>query len=628
MLLLFASAIMASVAYAWPEDLLKWATIVFEGRTAHPQLYDKAVAITFQHNKGLNRMAMISLEKGGMPDPIYQENQRVFSGLNKKFTRQAAADVGMKARLQVKKPGEVEIFKHGTDTDVIVESGKPGKKITLKNVKETEVAYQRRVKNFLKKNGVEPPLGIIDTDTDFMPNSKDTTPDEFRKINKYINKNGGTAYESPGAAEVEAKMRTKGATLKIGETGEYVSEMTRLIGKKLKYADMLDYEARVLAKFQPLRAMELQAEAQLARSQVGKYIQRIDDVNRAVAKQHGITLKPNKSPFWKAVKKVNKVRGVESATEAATVSALGKYGANKALTSYAKTLAKIAAIGKANLSVTSRQIAETVAHLPPAAQGVFIQSLRNSAGDDVARAINAKLREVNEASRAAARKAASQGKLQRGLKVLGAVMIVHDGYGRIKAAWHAKPEDKPQVALEEGGSFVAGTAGAMSGGFLGGVAAGVLLGSWLPVAGPIIGGIVGGVSGYIAGNYAGRAAGRETATLLGINQQAHLPVILKAGQKLYDGLLKRGVPEKIAKAAAQGLIQGPHKDFQKLMGFIRQKYGKSRAYVSVHHNQKDWYCTNRPVIELDTDMSDLIREETARRNKIRKFFGLPPIQTE
>jgi hypothetical protein len=71
-------------------------------------------------------------------------------------------------------------------------------------IKKTESTYQKLVKEFMKEGGVEPPKGKVDTQTDFMPKPSDTTPKEFTKITKHINESGGTAYESPHAAEIEA----------------------------------------------------------------------------------------------------------------------------------------------------------------------------------------------------------------------------------------------------------------------------------------------------------------------------------------------------------------------------------------------------------------------------------------
>ncbi len=45
---------------------------------------------------------------------------------------------------------------------------------------------------------------------------------------------------------------------------------------------------------------------------------------------------------------------------------------------------------------------------------------------------------------------------------------------------------------------------------------------------------------------------------------------------------------------------------------------RSRAYVSVHHDQKDWYCTNRPVIESSVDLSRLINIKSTGRSKTSK----------
>ncbi len=87
---------------------------------------------------------------------------------------------------------------------------------------------------------------------------------------------------------------------------------------------------------------------------------------------------------------------------------------------------------------------------------------------------------------------------------------------------------------------------------------------------------------------------------------------------LYRRLRQAGVSSKRALEAVNDWEEGK---FTKLKKLFREK--KGGTFVSVHRHQKDWYCTNRPVISSDAAMTEMINEEIDRRNIFRSLFGLP-----
>lgn len=68
------------------------------------------------------------------------------------------------------------------------------------------------------------------------------------------------------------------------------------------------------------------------------------------------------------------------------------------------------------------------------------------------------------------------------------------------------------------------------------------------------------------------------------------------------------------------------KDFEEIIKSLKFEKGKGKQkFISVRKQQKDWYCTNKPVISSPVSMSEMINQEIARKNKIRSAFGLPAI---
>lgn len=322
----------------------------------------KQEALVFQYNKELNMMAI----RGQLPPEVYQRNQHLFDTVNKGLVHDAAKEAGLVAKTQAAKPGAGETFNPGTDTDIIMESGPSGRKITADQIEATEKAYQEKAKEYLRESGVEPP-DKVNTDTDFMPHPDHTTPEEFTRINEGINQRGGTAYESPSAARVEAQMRTTPMPdLGINETGAYVSEMKKLADHKIKHADDLASEARKLKYRDPVKAKALEAEAQLLRSQASKYIDRINTVTKVVAKQNGVTPPAGRGDsLTEAGKTITKQgRGTGSKDAADVIGEYGSIKMNSKVNDYTDTLAKIAAKDPSKAAAAQQQIAEQIKDMP------------------------------------------------------------------------------------------------------------------------------------------------------------------------------------------------------------------------------------------------------------------------
>lgn len=337
-------------------------------------------ALVVFKNRQINQMSL----RGKISDAAYQAAQKHFSTVNGTLIKDAATEAGLKANLQPNKGGK---FNSGTDTDVLVEGLERGKKINLDNIKATEDAYQKNLRRYLQRRGIDAPPGKINTDTDFMPTRNSVSDTEFRRINQHINANGGTAYVRPGAAEVEFQMRTEtsnpGQKLKLADTGEYISEMHDLAGHKFELAHELELRAKQLSVSNPEAAEALISDAQLLRSQGAKYLQRMDNVSESLARQHG--LPATKSPtdalgrvlsrdsLDNAVFNIgDKGRGVATAGDASMVGELGELGIGKGLLNYSKTLAQLAASEPSSLQQIQLILAEQAASLSPSMREALI----------------------------------------------------------------------------------------------------------------------------------------------------------------------------------------------------------------------------------------------------------------
>ena len=337
-------------------------------------------ALVFMHNKDLNLMAM----QGRIPPEVYQVNQNFFEMVNKGFVKDAAAQSGLVAKTQAPKPGSSDTFNPGTDTDIIVEKKPGAPDITEAQIVKTEKAYQDKVREYLKNSGVDPPDGKINTDTDFMPHPDHTTADEFTKINEGINKRGGTAYENPKAAKVEAQMRPTGGKgipeLDIADTGAYVTEMQNLANHKIDAAAKLEADAAAIRKSNPAGASKLDAEAQLLRSQASKYIDRIDKVTDIITKQNGLPQgrpKPNDS-LTEAGAMIGQGRGTASKAGADVIGDVGTLAVNRGVKDYAETLSRLAAKDPSKAAAAQKQIAQQIKHMSPEMREQYVRKAKEA----------------------------------------------------------------------------------------------------------------------------------------------------------------------------------------------------------------------------------------------------------
>lgn len=378
---LILTASFPSEAFSWTPEVIEAAHAVANGSATPRQ-----EAIAFQNNKAINQMALM----GEIPKDVYDANQSAFEKINDRFVKDAAAENGLKANLQQKNPDDP--IKPGTDTDVLVERGTSKKPITSKQIKDTVESYNRKVEKFLQERQVSPTAQenwARRTDTDFMPVPSHTTADEFARIAAETNQRGGTMYTDPRAAEIEARLRS-GATIDVRDSANYVGEMQRLANEKLSQADDLDSQARESRRSAPLDegpAKALEAEAQLRRSQAGKYVERIDKVGKRLAEQHGVAAFKPQGPAAESVAAVSHERGPQTARQAADVGALGAHSLANSTRGYVQTLAEIVKAHPGSAEAAQQAIARGAANLSPFQKGELLDYLKKMISDEFARGV-------------------------------------------------------------------------------------------------------------------------------------------------------------------------------------------------------------------------------------------------
>lgn len=80
--------------------------------------------------------------------------------------------------------------------------------------------------------------------------------------------------------------------------------------------------------------------------------------------------------------------------------------------------------------------------------------------------------------------------------------------------------------------------------------------------------------------------------------------------RLFQRLLKAGIPPRDALHAINDYFGG--QDSSKLRKiFHRVKAKNHGGYVTSHHSQKDWYCTNRPEINAPVALPPIINRGPA-----------------
>jgi hypothetical protein len=290
-LAVFVLQVFCGNLYAYWEELIEATRTVARGPGAPG--FDEALRKTFRYNDIVNDMGL----DGTIDNHTYQQNQQQFQKLNDHFSRQAARDAGLSLTKQTKTSSG---YKPGTDTDNLVGRGKSGRDVTLADIQKARNSYNSRVERFLGTEDIRKGTDWAKkTDTDFMPKTDSTK--EFTKINRWINKKGGTAYESPAAADLEARMRNAQVNnqpfkVSVSEATKYQWEMDRQISHKTHQAARYEKALEYLQKRGPappgstreLLIKRFKAEYQKTNHQIAKYLTRKNAMTNAVAESYGV----------------------------------------------------------------------------------------------------------------------------------------------------------------------------------------------------------------------------------------------------------------------------------------------------------------------------------------------------
>ncbi|MEM7069631.1 MAG: hypothetical protein AAF478_12190 [Pseudomonadota bacterium] len=225
-------------------------------------------ALLFANNDVINAAGI----NGTIPDDVYQKAQGSYASINEKFAADSAKAAG--AEFTVQKSSS-QTYVPGTDSDYIT-------KVESKNqISKMQDGYNRRVNEYLKKNGV--PQGEKwhnKLDVDFMADpAKITDPNEFREIAKLNN----DAYKNRYAAEYERLSRAGGGKIGPEHVNGYMNEMNDFARKKGGKVD------EILAKpASHLSNPKNRAELFQAMAQEQKYTSRMESLDDFLRAQEGL----------------------------------------------------------------------------------------------------------------------------------------------------------------------------------------------------------------------------------------------------------------------------------------------------------------------------------------------------
>ncbi|MCD6533918.1 MAG: hypothetical protein J7L25_07570, partial [Deltaproteobacteria bacterium] len=448
----------------------------------------------------------------------------------------------------VKVPKCPENINPAADIDAIGTVRKSGQKITLKKMKTVWNNYQTNLRNFCKSKGYKPPTGLLNSKVvDAMPNVKCTDPRDFTQINIEINKRGGSAYIRPDAVRAELKIAL-GKKLSLTEASAYQSEMM----------EKAEEQFRLAKKSSSI------AEKQIYNSRAAKYFKRGRNACKNVKGEGQIH---HATGIDAAIDEINLAgRGPQTRLAAIKIAGLEKQLLQKASIEFIESMmsaAKASGPGSTAAASAANNIALELQRLSPSEANVMINQLENRLGSKYAKDVVAKARKIRTAEPAA----------QKWMRRLGTAMLLKDGAERVYKVYYAKDEDKPQLALEEGCSFLYGSSSAAACGLLG-AKIGTLF--W-PGPGTVVGGVVFAVAGYMGGSQVGYYMGSWNAKIYGVHQNAAelRASKMEATNTLYNSLLLKGIPQTEAEKAAKLFHSGKLKDFKQYMNNLRKKYIKT-----------------------------------------------------
>jgi hypothetical protein len=364
--------------FAWTPEIKAAVQAVADG-TATPQ--QKALA--FRSNFEVNMMA----EQGELPLADYQKVQNVFSEQAQQFMKDAAQDAGLTGfEPQAVDPNKPATPKPGTDVDghMIRRPGVPDQQITARDVANARQSFNDRVNAYLTDNGLEPlenPSRQLKADN--MP-AEAITPKEAAASSSYINKDGGTAYSDPVAAEVEAYLRGAGPKpSSLVDWARYVSEQQRQIMNH-DHTDHLTDAISKGANAEPggQEYIDLQnnkGEVQLEAEQTGKYQERINRAATAVGNETGVPADLPVTTGRAASELVTANRGPGMGPIAGIVDALRENTTLSNTESFVDTVARIAQQNPELRGEASEAIAEATRNLTPSQRGAILERIGNDA---------------------------------------------------------------------------------------------------------------------------------------------------------------------------------------------------------------------------------------------------------
>ncbi len=245
-------------------------------------------AEVFIKNKTINHMRLINI----ISDEVYQANQIFFQKINDTISERAAKQAGLKYEKQ-KRLNTKDVYKPGTDTDILV--GSRNGYVTLNDIKLIRTLYNKEVEKYLIKHGYQIPKSLDwanITDTDFLVNPSET--EDFEAIALWINKNGGTAYETASSAKVEDYIRSKRADFSIIMAVAYNNEMNRQIKNTIQKLVQNKLIIKKLRELDPVQCQKLQnilAVEHKLNSQIAKYLNRKYKISLLLAEKYSVEYK-------------------------------------------------------------------------------------------------------------------------------------------------------------------------------------------------------------------------------------------------------------------------------------------------------------------------------------------------
>jgi len=343
-------------------------------------LSDADRALLFANNDAINA-ARINNE---IPNSVYQAAQSDFADLNRSFAADAAAKAGADFTVQQRTSST---FSPGTDSDYItVVTDK-------KQIADMKTDYNRRVNDYLKKNGAikkSRPNWQKTLDTDFMADPRYVSEADFREIAKMNN----DAYKSRHAAEYEKISRTKGGG-KIGPqhvTG-YTQEMSDFARKKrAKVSEMFKNPSLFNDPANRAKAMQAMAQEQ-------KYISRIESLDDYLRKQEGLP-KRNRGKTTAAIGADRSPHNAKNIKDAYKVAEASR---GKALEDLAETMGDVAKKNPHFKATAADDLAKIIANAPAEHQAKAIAAL-NRSNPELAKLVKARnpgLGSLDDAARAA-----------------------------------------------------------------------------------------------------------------------------------------------------------------------------------------------------------------------------------